>query len=366
MSTPIEIDDTFVKTLADLSADSTLEALQLDGLDLGDADILKLVEVLKTKPRVKKIDLSDNDISDIGVKALTEILTLEELNLAQTRITDSGVESLAAMLNNPACQLHTLDLRDNDIGDLGVRHLANKSSLRVLDLTGCNISSKGAAEIFSNPTLEDLDLSDNSIRDEGLINLKNSSLRKLNLFRCGITASGAKLIAENNTLKTLNLTQNRIADGSNILAKHSSIESLILADNAVKDITAFAENTVLKSLAVFSNSIEDAGVLGLSRNNTLLDIDLSFNNLSGEGAKELIGIRSLVKLEACFNRRISAVAFKEILNEIQGSSIEYADFKNDKIAHGVITMSFDIKRKKTDSEYDNTTSKPVKSSSPEK
>ena len=70
--------------------------------------------------RLKKLNLSSNDLSDDGVQFLAEALlantTLIELNLSSTGITNHGIISLKEMLQFNET-LEKLYLSENDIGN---------------------------------------------------------------------------------------------------------------------------------------------------------------------------------------------------------------------------------------------------------
>ena len=86
---------------------------------LTDVDVLAISEFLKTNRRLKKLDLSDNNITDIQSigEALKTNNTLTVLILSNNNITDdSGIQSIIDVLktNNT---LKTLYLSDNQLSD---------------------------------------------------------------------------------------------------------------------------------------------------------------------------------------------------------------------------------------------------------
>ena len=92
---------------------------------LTDVDVLAISEFLKTNRRLKKLDLSDNNITDIQSigEALKTNNTLTVLILSNNNITDdSGIQSIIDVLKrkkrfNVFHTLKRLDLRNNQLSD---------------------------------------------------------------------------------------------------------------------------------------------------------------------------------------------------------------------------------------------------------
>jgi Ran GTPase-activating protein (RanGAP) involved in mRNA processing and transport len=112
----------------------------LPHLELGENE---LARVLKAKPHIKTINLSNNSVNGTAIKALSKVLSLQELNVAENNITAAGTESLSMMVKPPNSQLHILDLSGNLIGNDGVYHFASSDSLHVLRVFTCHVSSEG-------------------------------------------------------------------------------------------------------------------------------------------------------------------------------------------------------------------------------
>lgn len=63
---------------------------------LVDADVLQLVPFIKRNPRITKVFLTNNQITDIGANALAGCSHLRILNLSGNRISPAGIKHLAA------------------------------------------------------------------------------------------------------------------------------------------------------------------------------------------------------------------------------------------------------------------------------
>ncbi|XDV25825.1 hypothetical protein PO909_029675 [Leuciscus waleckii] len=111
------------------------------------------------------------------------------LRLVTCNITGQSCESLSSALQSPNSHLRELDLSNNDLQDLGVKLLSaglesSHCKLDILRLSGCMVTEEGcaalASALSSNPShLRELDLSYNHPGDSGVMllsdRLNNSS-----------------------------------------------------------------------------------------------------------------------------------------------------------------------------------------------
>ncbi|XP_068088763.1 dynein regulatory complex subunit 5 isoform X2 [Hyperolius riggenbachi] len=146
-------------------------ALQKSKVDDDKARVL--IRSLLGHPSLVHLDLSHNQISDRGARAIGKLLNqsqLQTLNLCNNNVRPHGAQAIAHALAKNST-LTTLNLRLNHIGDEGGQALCNallqNCVLATLHL-GSNELSEATATILSqvltqNPTLRSISLSSNRI-----------------------------------------------------------------------------------------------------------------------------------------------------------------------------------------------------------
>ncbi|XP_039509721.1 NACHT, LRR and PYD domains-containing protein 14-like isoform X3 [Pimephales promelas] len=159
-----------------------LEKLGLRSCRISDGGCAVLSSALRSNPSLRELDLSENDFRDSGVKQLSYLLAdpqckLEKLELRSCRISDEGFTDLSSALrSNPS--LRELDLSENNITDSGIKQLSDllkhpQCKLEKLEMRSCYVSNRGCADLSSalrsNPShLRELDLRGNVITDLGI------------------------------------------------------------------------------------------------------------------------------------------------------------------------------------------------------
>ncbi|XP_048066918.1 NACHT, LRR and PYD domains-containing protein 3-like [Megalobrama amblycephala] len=247
---------------------SHLRKLNMSGNNLGDSGV-KLFSTVLENPHCKLEYLGfwDCGVTDEGCAALTSALRsnpshLRYLNLSLNNLGDLGVKLLSAILENPHCKLQDLWLWDCGVTGEGCAPLAsalrsNPSHLRLLDLSGNKLGDSGAkviSAVLENPycKLEDLWLSKCGVTDEGCAALASalrsnpSHLRKLHLTGNKLGDSGVKLLSavlENPhcKLETLRLRDCGVTDegcaalASALRSNPSHLRELSLSENKLGD-----------------------------------------------------------------------------------------------------------------------------------
>jgi Ran GTPase-activating protein (RanGAP) involved in mRNA processing and transport len=152
--------------------DKKCQSLYLTGNKISDQSLSILSDALYNNLTLVELDLSDNYISDLGVKILMDVLLtnksiLQKLHLGSNNISDLGIKYVADMLKTNHSLTHLM-LNRNHITDHGVNLLSNvlalqNISLEVLSLSSNNLITDSCVEsliimLKHNETLKGLDI----------------------------------------------------------------------------------------------------------------------------------------------------------------------------------------------------------------
>ncbi|XP_062414369.1 ribonuclease inhibitor-like [Pungitius pungitius] len=122
--------------------------------------------------QVRELDLSNNNLTDAGITLLSKKLKnskLEKLRLRSCNLTQHSSDDLTAVISSASCQLRELDLSDNDLQDVGVKTLSGglespHCQLKILSVSLCRVTEEGCtflASALNSSSMRELDLSYN-------------------------------------------------------------------------------------------------------------------------------------------------------------------------------------------------------------
>ncbi|XP_071388851.1 NACHT, LRR and PYD domains-containing protein 5-like isoform X2 [Centroberyx affinis] len=139
-----------------ISPDCKLSELRMTGCVLKSKCCQVFASVLSSNSHLRELDLSHNNLQDLGVKLLSVGLgspqcRLEILRLSGCGITEEGCASLASALSSNPSHLRELDLSYNHPGDSGVKLLSERLEDPTCRLEKLNVDQD--EEHWVNPQL---------------------------------------------------------------------------------------------------------------------------------------------------------------------------------------------------------------------
>lgn len=262
-----------------LTVNNSLQTLYLSGNKISVTGFENLAKALASNTSLRFVYLTGNDAKAAGAEALASAITssfsLETLDLGRNEIGPDGMASLTRSLKRcgPECRLKKLNISNNNLGDLGVIALGDAMSsyrnIVHLDVSFNNISQSGAVSLMAAlrgyKALRSLFLDNNLIGDRGAKALAQSlssmNISSLNIGFNNISAEGLSYI---------------LVDIFNAKCISSlALSGNILSPEVVKRISAYIRNdTMLRELYLdqmkMDRDSEKNIALGISLNENLV------------------------------------------------------------------------------------------------
>uniref|UniRef100_A0A8C8ZJ14 NLR family pyrin domain containing 14 n=1 Tax=Prolemur simus TaxID=1328070 RepID=A0A8C8ZJ14_PROSS len=232
-----DVGDNGVKSLCEVLKypECKLQKLRLESCNLTVVCCLNISKALIRSQSLIFLNLSTNNLLDVGVKQLCEALRhpkcyLQRLSLESCGLTEAGCEDLSlALISNK--RLTHLCLADNALGDGGVKLMGDvlqhpECTLQSLVLRRCHFTSLSSeylsACLLHNKSLIHLDLGSNQLQDDGakllcdVFRHPSCNLQDLELMGCILTSACcldlASVILSNANLCNLDLGNNDLQD----------------------------------------------------------------------------------------------------------------------------------------------------------
>lgn len=265
------------------------------GMNLNDA--LNISKYLHSTKSLSTLVLSECLIDDETVHILMGGLqqnnTITTLNLSFNQISDVGARRLSAFLSKDDNVLMSLNLNDNQINDEGIGYIAatlrlKTSHLIQLELALNNVTDEGAAKLFEavaiSEALQILDISKNRVSCksfEALINMLtvNVSLHTLDLSGNPFIGTGSNSLSTSYSASHSASTSRPASRLSH--TKNRSVNGAGDSGSAVSGSTASSRQQTYRGSSseskVYAKELERCL---LSDNTTMIDMNLAMIGLS--------------------------------------------------------------------------------------
>lgn len=297
---------------------TSLENLRLFECSLKD-DVLPALSGLKG---LKQLDLCGNPgITDAGLKSLSGLNKVTNLNLRGTSITDAGFEHLSGMT-----ELEELNLAGPGIKDEGFKYLAKCKKLSSLHFREDSVNFTGTGlKAFAGQTFRYLDIDETGITDAGLAEIKNLKIaweETLFLPQYGLT----KYKKDQKFWEGLH--PDRITDaGLKYLGEIRNIRWVKVGGGGITDagLEHLTSLVNLRELEIGPcPNIKGPGLKALHALPALQELDISRTNVSAEHLTHLSGMAKLKKV--IVGRNVTSVGLEKFKKANPNLEVEAAIF----------------------------------------
>ena len=289
-----------------------LTHLSLSHNPIGNSATYHIVEMLKTCPTLSYLRVAGCELCDDGVLVLAETLgqesRLEFLDLSENDITEVGAAYLASSLSNS--HVKKLLLGSNPIGSDGAGILFSALSLskvfQYLDINSCNINMTDSLlepiyDLLTNSPIQKLNISYNNMTDDGLAAI----IQILGNESCSIqyfSVAGSDMQVESSLAL------------ANILLQSSKLTHLTLSGTEVLNLCTDSESSIFQHLL---DSFVETSSLSLIKFNIPEDDDemkIELKQYLGSVNKKR-KMKGTLKLKLCFNDIEECTTFSYSSNE---------------------------------------------------
>jgi hypothetical protein len=136
----------------------------------------------------------DNELKKISLK-IKESKKLETLYLWRNQITSKWLSYLEELKNE---NIKVIDLSNNNIWDIGMKEFLSRNSFKVVDVSSNNLTDKSVWDFVSNNKTTYLSINRNNLTDEGFKDIiKNKNIEYLSIQNNKLTSKTLDYILSN-------------------------------------------------------------------------------------------------------------------------------------------------------------------------
>jgi Leucine-rich repeat (LRR) protein len=265
---------------------------------------------------VVELDLNNTQVTDSGLKELNQFTSLASLDLRDTKVTGVGLRELNQS------KLSKLVLGGRQFPEAGLKELSQLAYLTDLELDNIQMSEAGIGELKALRQLIRLSIHDSLMTDDRLKAVGElESLTELNLCRASVTDVGARELKNLKHLAVLDISGTDITDAGlielaglkNIMAlklgrvPHQTfmptpgLDIMTLGSSGKQLVVQHDGYSTFMNNATTSNfkddKITNAGLKALKELKSLTSLSLCSGRVTNDGLKELKELKNLTRLE---------------------------------------------------------------------
>jgi putative heme-binding domain-containing protein len=251
------------------------------------------VEFDETDPRkpVVSVDLDFNYPHDADLAYFKGLTSLRTLKLhAAVDVTDKGLRHLSALT-----ELRELDLSRTEITGDGLRYLQNLKKLKILRLFGNRLLRDESLAYLKNlSSLEVLDLDAcEHVTDSSVVHLKNvTTLRQLNLASTDITKSGLMVLRGLPNLRRIERSMDHRLKKAKLRELYLTRENI--PKGGLKEVRGLNK---VEELSFYRTQLSDADLAHVGKLTQLRKLSINYASISNEGMHHLSGLKGLNELD---------------------------------------------------------------------
>ncbi|KAK0396386.1 hypothetical protein QR680_001700 [Steinernema hermaphroditum] len=263
-----------------------------------------------------RLDLSNNSITELnGQNTLPSLPKLFDVNFGNNKIEVLHKSAFENVKNN----VQTINLGNNRLRSVPASAIRGFKQLRALHMHNNAIEEVEALAFMNLPVLDLLNLANNKIANlhrQAFLNVPN--LRLLYLTENRIDAVFPQQFGAFEQLEMIDLTGNRIAElQSNTFSNHAQLRQLYLGKNKISSIKkeAFANSSIV-ILLLDGNELSEITDSMFEFMSNLKQLSLNGNKVSSVNSKAFTGSPSLTMIDLSYNQLadIPATTFLGQLN----------------------------------------------------